>query len=51
MAEARAELRDLRQTLAAVAAEHGLAILAAGTHPTALWGDVAADARRSATTP
>jgi carboxylate-amine ligase len=37
MAEARAELRDLRQTVAAVAAEHGLAILAAGTHPTALW--------------
>ena len=31
------ELRDLRQTVAAVAAEHGLAILAAGTHPTAVW--------------
>ena len=25
------------QTVAAIAAEHGLAILAAGTHPTALW--------------
>src|SRR5947208_4330438 len=37
-ATARAELRHLRQTLAIVAAEHGLAILAAGTHPTALWG-------------
>jgi carboxylate-amine ligase len=37
LAEARAELRHLRQTLAAVAAEHGLAILASGTHPTALW--------------
>ena len=37
MAEARAELRHLRQTVAAVAAEHGLAILAAGTHPTAFW--------------
>jgi carboxylate-amine ligase len=37
MAEARAELRHLRQTVAAVAAEHGLAILASGTHPTALW--------------
>lgn len=37
MADARAELRRLRQTVAAVAAEHGLAILAAGTHPTALW--------------
>jgi carboxylate-amine ligase len=37
MAEARRELRQLRQTLAAVAAEHGLAVLAAGTHPTAMW--------------
>src|SRR5438874_1990715 len=37
MADARAELRELRQILAAVAAEHGLAILAAGTHPTAVW--------------
>jgi len=39
MAEARRELRQLRQTLAAVASEHGLAFLAAGTHPTAIWGD------------
>jgi carboxylate-amine ligase len=38
MAGARAELRELRTTIAAVAAEHGLAILAAGTHPTAVWG-------------
>ena len=37
MADARALLRRLRQSLAAVAAEHGLAILAAGTHPTAVW--------------
>jgi carboxylate-amine ligase len=37
MAAARAELRYLRQTVATIAAEHGLAILAAGTHPTALW--------------
>jgi carboxylate-amine ligase len=37
MHEARSELRRLRQTVAAVAAEYGLAILAAGTHPTALW--------------
>jgi carboxylate-amine ligase len=37
MADARCELRDLRQTVAAVAAQHGLAILASGTHPTALW--------------
>jgi len=35
--EARAELRFLRQTVAAIAAKHGLAIFAAGTHPTALW--------------
>jgi carboxylate-amine ligase len=34
---AREELRHLRQTVAKVAAEHGLAILAAGTHPTADW--------------
>lgn len=37
MAEAAAELKYLRKTVAAIAAEHGLAILAAGTHPTALW--------------
>jgi carboxylate-amine ligase len=39
MAEARKELRQLRQTLAIVAAEHGFAYLAAGTHPTAIWGE------------
>ena len=38
MATARSELKYLRQTIAAVAAQHGLAILAAGTHPTAVWG-------------
>lgn len=38
IAEARRELRQLRQTIAAIAAEHGLVILAAGTHPTATWG-------------
>lgn len=37
MAAARSELRHLRQTVATIAAEHGLAILAAGTHPTAAW--------------
>jgi glutamate---cysteine ligase / carboxylate-amine ligase len=37
LSEARAELRHLRRTLADVAAAHGLAILASGTHPTALW--------------
>ncbi len=35
---ARTELRHLRQTVAKIAAEHGHAILAAGTHPTADWG-------------
>jgi carboxylate-amine ligase len=35
--EARRELRHLRRTVAEVAAEHGLAILACGTHPTAHW--------------
>jgi len=40
MATARAELRFLRQTLAKIAAQHGLAILAAGTHPTAVWRDM-----------
>ena len=35
---AREELRHLRQCVAKIAAEHGLAILAAGTHPTADWG-------------
>ena len=35
--DARTELRFLRQTVANIAAEHGLAILAVGTHPTATW--------------
>ncbi len=39
MKTAKEELRHLRQTVASVAAEHGLAILAAGTHPTAEWLD------------
>ena len=37
MATAGAELKHLRQTLAAIAAQYGFAILAAGTHPTADW--------------
>jgi glutamate---cysteine ligase / carboxylate-amine ligase len=37
MAAAAAELRALRQTVGRIAAEHGLAIMAAGTHPTAAW--------------
>lgn len=39
LAGARTELQRLRRTLAAISAEYGLAILAAGTHPTALWSD------------
>src|ERR1700692_4108267 len=39
MKAAREELRHLRRTLAEVGAEHGLALLAAGTHPTATWRD------------
>jgi carboxylate-amine ligase len=39
MKAVREELRRLRHTLAEVGAAHGLAILAAGTHPTASWHD------------
>jgi carboxylate-amine ligase len=38
VAAARRELRDLRRIVSEVAAGHGFAILAAGTHPTAYWG-------------
>jgi carboxylate-amine ligase len=37
--KARDELLRLRQSAAAAAAEHGLAILACGTHPLAVWRD------------
>ncbi len=37
MAAARVDLRDLRRTLGAIAHTHGHAIMAAGTHPTAVW--------------
>jgi carboxylate-amine ligase len=37
MATACDDLRDLRRTLGAIAQTHGLAIMAAGTHPTAVW--------------
>lgn len=37
MADGSAEIRELRQIVSAIAAQHGLAILAAGTHPTGLW--------------
>lgn len=35
--DARAELAFLRQEVGRVAAEYGLAIMACGTHPTAMW--------------
>jgi carboxylate-amine ligase len=37
--DARRELLQLRQNAAAAAAEHGLAIMACGTHPRARWRD------------
>jgi carboxylate-amine ligase len=37
IAAAREELRGLRKTLAAIAADYKLAIMASGTHPTAVW--------------
>ena len=39
MNEARLELLRLRQSVASAAAEHGLTILACGTHPLARWRD------------
>ncbi len=37
MNTAAAELKHLRQTAAHIASQHNLAIIAAGTHPTAMW--------------
>jgi carboxylate-amine ligase len=37
--EGRRELAQLRQAVAEAAARHGLVILAAGTHPTAIWSE------------
>lgn len=39
ISDARRELLRLRQNAAAAASEHGLAILACGTHPMASWRD------------
>ena len=39
LAEARADLVNLRRTVAEVAAKHGLAPIAASTHPFAQWQD------------
>ena len=38
MPDARRELRELRRIVSTVAQQHGLAIFAAGTHPTGMWG-------------
>ncbi len=35
--ESHVELRELRRSVGAVAAEHGLSVFASGTHPTATW--------------
>ena len=43
--EARADLALLRRTVADVAGKHGLAPIAAATHPFADWGDVKATER------
>jgi carboxylate-amine ligase len=40
MTDARNELCHLRRTVAEIAARHGLATLAVGTHPTGAWRDV-----------
>jgi carboxylate-amine ligase len=40
MNQTREELVRLRRIAAAAAAEHGLAIMAAGTHPSAVWSSV-----------
>lgn len=37
IAEVRQELRHLRRTVAGIAGEHGLAIIAASTHPSGVW--------------
>jgi glutamate---cysteine ligase / carboxylate-amine ligase len=39
VAEARAQLAEARRAVAAIAAEHGLAVIAASTHPFASWRD------------
>lgn len=39
VAAARHQMRDLRARLAQILAEEGLALISAGTHPSALWQD------------
>jgi carboxylate-amine ligase len=44
-AEARTKLADLRSSVGQIAREHGLSIMAAGTHPLAVWSRVRANAQ------
>jgi carboxylate-amine ligase len=46
LAEARTDLRRLRRTVAAVAARHGMAPIAAATHPFARWDEQKTTERR-----
>jgi carboxylate-amine ligase len=46
LAEARTDLRRLRRTVAAVAARHGMAPVAAATHPFARWDEQKTTERR-----
>ena len=46
IAEARADLRRLRGTIGSVAALHGMAPVAAATHPFARWDAQTTEARR-----
>jgi glutamate---cysteine ligase / carboxylate-amine ligase len=39
VAEARADLSRLRRTVARIAGEHGMALIAASTHPSAVWSE------------
>lgn len=39
--QARTELQYIRRVLSTIASEHGLSVLACGTHPTARWQDSA----------
>jgi carboxylate-amine ligase len=39
VSEARGELHRLRRTVADVAAQHGMAIVASSTHPSAIWSE------------
>ena len=51
IADARLDLVQLRRRAAAAAAEHDLAILAAGTHPTARWREAVRSPVRRPTSP